>query len=101
MNKPLVAALASLAITEAVKKLPAISAKALVKELNTAQGISTGGLTPPLNWKASTALPIKGLNRIHNTTATELTIRDGKIEWAKSGSTFVDVRKILTAASAG
>lgn len=87
--------------TEAVKKLPAISARALVDELNTAQGISTGGLTPPLNWKTSTALPIKGLNRIHNTTATELTIRDGKIEWAKSGSTFVDVRKILTAASAG
>ncbi|MFK0160124.1 ABC transporter substrate-binding protein [Streptomyces sp. NPDC090499] len=87
--------------TEAVKKLSAISAKALVQELNTTQGISTGGLTPPLTWKASTALPIKGLNRIHNTTATELTITDGKIEWAKPGSTFVDVRKVLTATTAG
>ncbi|WP_405866903.1 MULTISPECIES: ABC transporter substrate-binding protein [unclassified Streptomyces] len=87
--------------TEAAKKLPAISAKALVQELNTSSGIDTGGLTPPLNWKASTALPIKGLNRIHNTTATELTIRDGKVVWAKEGSTFVDVRKALTATSAG
>ncbi|MFG2372015.1 ABC transporter substrate-binding protein [Streptomyces sp. NPDC048504] len=87
--------------TEAAKKLPTISAEALVKELNTTSGIDTGGLTPPLNWKVSTALPIKGLDRIHNTTATELTIRDGKIEWAKAGSTFVDVRKVLTAASSG
>ncbi|MEU6139550.1 ABC transporter substrate-binding protein [Streptomyces sp. NPDC047081] len=87
--------------TEAVGKLPSISAKALVQELNTTAGISTGGLTPPLTWKASTALPIKGLDRIHNTTATELTIRDGKIEWAKSGATFVDVRKVLTATPAG
>lgn len=83
--------------TEAAKKLPTITAKTLVQELDTAPGISTGGLTPPLSWKASTALPIKGLDRIHNTTATELTIRDGKIEWAKPGSTFVDVRKVLTA----
>ncbi|MFJ1807673.1 MULTISPECIES: ABC transporter substrate-binding protein [unclassified Streptomyces] len=87
--------------TEAVGKLPAISSKALVQELNTTPGIDTGGLTPPLNWQASTALPIKGLDRIHNTTATELTIRNGKIEWAASGSTFVDVRKVLTAASSG
>ncbi|MFI1034750.1 ABC transporter substrate-binding protein [Streptomyces sp. NPDC020951] len=87
--------------TEAVKQLPTITSKALVEELNTTSGIDTGGLTPPLTWKASTALPIKGLDRIHNTTATELTIRDGKIEWAKEGSTFVDVRKALTAASAG
>lgn len=83
--------------TEAAKKLPDITSKALVEELDTTEGIDTGGLTPPLNWKASTALPMKGLNRIHNTTATELTIHDGKIEWAKSGSTFVDVRKVLTA----
>lgn len=68
-----------------------------MQELDTTIGIDTGGLTPPLSWKASTALPIKGLNRIHNTTATELTIRDGKIEWAKPGSSFVDVRKVLTA----
>ncbi|MET7452984.1 ABC transporter substrate-binding protein [Streptomyces sp. NPDC005574] len=87
--------------TEAAKKLPTLTSKALVKELDTTAGISTGGLTPPLTWSAATALPMKGLNRIHNTTATELTIRDGKIEWAKSGSTFVDVRKALTAASAG
>ncbi|WP_257004167.1 ABC transporter substrate-binding protein [Streptomyces sp. SA15] len=87
--------------TEAAKKLPTISAEALVQELNTTSGIDTGGLTPALNWKTSTALPIKGLNRIHNTTATELTIRDGKIEWAESGSTFVDVRKVLTAKPAG
>ncbi|MFF0096079.1 ABC transporter substrate-binding protein [Streptomyces canus] len=87
--------------TEAVKQLPTISSKALVQELDTTAGIDTGGLTPPLTWKASTALPIKGLNRIHNTTATEMTIRDGKIEWAKPGSTFVDVRKVLTAASSG
>lgn len=87
--------------TEAAKKLPTISAKALVQELDTTPGISTGGLTPPLTWKASTALPIKGMDRIHNTTATELTIRDGKIDWAKAGSTFVDVRKVLTAMSAG
>ncbi|WP_294010350.1 hypothetical protein [Streptomyces sp.] len=87
--------------TEAAEKLPAISAKALARELNTASGISTGGLTPPLTWKVSTALPIKGLNRIHNTTATELTITDGKIEWARPGSTFVDVRKVLTATTAG
>ncbi|MFG2129086.1 ABC transporter substrate-binding protein [Streptomyces sp. NPDC048751] len=87
--------------TEAAKKLPTISAKTLVRELDTTPGISTGGLTPALTWKASTALPIKGLNRIHNTTATELTIRDGKIDWAKPGSTFVDVRKVLTATPAG
>ncbi|MFF3371598.1 ABC transporter substrate-binding protein [Streptomyces sp. NPDC002680] len=87
--------------TEAVKKLPTISSKALVQELNTTSGIDTGGLTPPLTWSESTALPIKGLNRIHNTTATELTIRDGKIEWAKAGSTFVDVRKVLTAMASG
>ncbi|MFJ1968138.1 ABC transporter substrate-binding protein [Streptomyces sp. NPDC087903] len=87
--------------TEAAKKLPTITAKALVHELNTTAGIDTGGLTPPLTWSAATALPMKGLDRIHNTTATELTIRAGKIEWAKSGSTFVDVRKALTAASAG
>ncbi len=87
--------------TEAAKKLPTISAKALVEELNTTKGIDTGGLTPPLTWAESTALPIKGLNRIHNTTATELTMRDGKIEWAKSGSTFIDVRKVLTGGSAG
>ncbi|WP_328483635.1 ABC transporter substrate-binding protein [Streptomyces sp. NBC_00377] len=87
--------------TEAVVKLPAISAAALVQELDTTKGIDTGGLTPPLNWQASTALPIKGLDRIHNTTATELTIRDGKIEWARSGSTFVDVRKVLTATTSG
>ncbi|MFE7928141.1 ABC transporter substrate-binding protein [Streptomyces sp. NPDC057456] len=87
--------------TEAVGQLPTITAKALVQELNTTSGIDTAGLTPPLTWKASTALPIKGLNRIHNTTATELTIHDGKIEWAKAGSTFVDVRKVLTAASSG
>ncbi|MFF3850761.1 ABC transporter substrate-binding protein [Streptomyces sp. NPDC002328] len=87
--------------TEAVKKLPAISSQALVQELDTTSGIDTGGLTPPLTWNESTALPIKGLDRIHNTTATELTIRDGKIEWAKSGSTFVDVRKVLTAMSSG
>ncbi|TRO59928.1 ABC transporter substrate-binding protein [Streptomyces sp. IB201691-2A2] len=87
--------------TEAAKKLPTISSKALVEELNTTKGIDTGGLTPPLTWAESTALPIKGLNRIHNTTATELTMRDGKIEWAKSGSTFIDVRKVLTGGSAG
>ncbi|WP_328429802.1 ABC transporter substrate-binding protein [Streptomyces sp. NBC_00443] len=87
--------------TEAAKKLPTISSKALVEELNTTSGIDTGGLTPPLTWKGSAALPIEGLNRIHNTTATELTIRDGKIEWAKEGSTFVDVRKVLTATPAG
>jgi ABC-type branched-subunit amino acid transport system substrate-binding protein len=87
--------------TEAVGKLPTITSKALVNELNTTKGIDTGGLTPPLNWTAATALPIKGLGRIHNTTATELTLRDGKIEWAKSGSTFVDVRKALTATPAG
>ncbi|MFI5673624.1 ABC transporter substrate-binding protein [Streptomyces cellulosae] len=85
--------------TEAAKKLPTITAKTLVQELDTTPGISTGGLTPSLSWKASTALPIKGLDRIHNTTATELTIRDGKIEWAKPGSTFVDVRKVLAALS--
>ncbi|MBG0857113.1 ABC transporter substrate-binding protein [Streptomyces spinoverrucosus] len=84
--------------TEAAKTLPTISSKALVQELNTTSGIDTGGLTPPLTWKGSAALPMKGLNRIHNTTATELTIRDGKIEWAKEGSTFVDVRKVLTSA---
>ncbi|WP_328752379.1 ABC transporter substrate-binding protein [Streptomyces sp. NBC_00285] len=88
-------------LTEAAKKLPTVSSAALVQELNSTSGIDTGGLTPPLTWKASTALPIKGLNRIHNTTATELTIRDGKIAWAKQGSTFVDVRKMLTAMSAG
>ncbi|MEH0573769.1 MULTISPECIES: ABC transporter substrate-binding protein [Streptomyces] len=88
-------------LTEAAGKLTAISSTALVQELNTTSGIDTGGLTPPLTWNASTALPIKGLDRIHNTTATELTIRDGKIEWAKEGSTFVDVRKVLTAMSAG
>ncbi|MET7783843.1 ABC transporter substrate-binding protein [Streptomyces sp. NPDC005388] len=88
-------------LTEAAKKLPTTSSKTLVEELNTTSGIDTGGLTPPLTWKASTALPIKGLNRIHNTTATELTIRDGKIEWVKEGSTFVDVRKVLTATPAG
>ncbi|MFF4015900.1 ABC transporter substrate-binding protein [Streptomyces sp. NPDC001843] len=87
--------------TEAVKKLTKVSSNALVHELNTTSGIPTGGLTPPLTWKASTALHIKGLNRIHNTTATELAIRDGKIVWAKKGSTFVDVRKVLTAMSAG
>jgi len=87
--------------TEAAKKLPKITAKALVQELNTTKGIDTGGLTPPLNWMSSTALPIKGLGRIHNTTATELTLRNGKIEWATSGSTFVDVRKTLTATPAG
>ncbi|WP_330293352.1 ABC transporter substrate-binding protein [Streptomyces sp. NBC_00576] len=87
--------------TEAVKKLPAITSEALVQELDSTSGIDTGGLTPPLTWKTSTALPIKGLDRIHNTTATELTIRDGKIEWAKPGSTFVDVRKMLTAMSSG
>jgi ABC-type branched-subunit amino acid transport system substrate-binding protein len=87
--------------TEAVKKLSVVSSKALVQELDTTSGIDTGGLTPPLTWKASTALPIKGLGRIHNTTATELTIRDGNIEWARKGSTFVDVRKVLTAMSAG
>ncbi|SHH59883.1 ABC transporter substrate-binding protein [Streptomyces sp. 3214.6] len=88
-------------LTQAAGKLTTISSKALVQELNSTSGIDTGGLTPPLTWKASTALPIKGLDRIHNTTATELTIRDGKIEWAKQGSTFVDVRKVLTAMSAG
>ena len=87
--------------TEAAKQLPAISAQALVQELNTTSGIDTGGLTPALTWTTSTALPIKGLDRIHNTTATELTIRNGKIEWAKAGSTFVDVRKVLTATPAG
>jgi ABC-type branched-subunit amino acid transport system substrate-binding protein len=87
--------------TEAAKQLPTISAAALVRELNTTSGIDTGGLTPALTWKASTALPIKGLDRIHNTTATELTIRGGQIEWAKAGSTFVDVRKVLTATPAG
>lgn len=87
--------------TEAVKNLPTISSKALVDELDTTTGIDTGGLTPPLTWKTSTALSIKGLDRIHNTTATELTIRDGKIEWAKPGATFVDVRKVLTATSSG
>jgi len=81
---------------EAAKQLTTISSKALVEELNTTSGIDTGGLTPPLTWKESTALPIKGLNRIHNTTATELAIRDGKIQWAKEGSTFIDVRKALT-----
>ncbi|MFF7275013.1 ABC transporter substrate-binding protein [Streptomyces griseorubiginosus] len=88
-------------LTEAIGKLPSISAKTLVQELNTTSGIDTGGLTPALNWQTSTALPIKGLNRIHNTTATELTIRNGQIEWAKPGSTFVDVRKVLTAVPAG
>ncbi|MFC9502112.1 ABC transporter substrate-binding protein [Streptomyces sp. NPDC057002] len=87
--------------TAAAQKLPTITAKALVEELNTTSGIDTGGLTPPLTWNKSTALPIEGMNRIHNTTATELTIRDGKIEWAKEGATFVDVRKVLTAKSAG
>ncbi|MEU6228878.1 ABC transporter substrate-binding protein [Streptomyces sp. NPDC047042] len=87
--------------TEAAKKLPAVSAKALVQELDTTSGIDTGGLTPPLTWNASTALPVKGLDRIHSTTATELTIRDGKIEWAKPGSTFVDVRQMLTAMASG
>ncbi|NGO12474.1 ABC transporter substrate-binding protein [Streptomyces sp. HC44] len=87
--------------SEAAGKLPEITSKALVNELNTAKGIDTGGLTPPLNWTSATALPMKGLNRIHNTTATELVLRDGKIEWAKSGSSFVDVRKALTAASGG
>ncbi|CAM5711729.1 Leucine-binding protein domain-containing protein OS=Streptomyces alboniger OX=132473 GN=CP975_15300 PE=3 SV=1 [Streptomyces alboniger] len=87
--------------TEAAQKLSTISAKALVQELDTTSGIDTGGLTPALTWKPSTALPIKGLDRIHNTTATELTIRGGKIEWAKAGSTFVDVRKLLTAPHAG
>ena len=84
------------AFTEAAKKLSTISAKTLVAELNSASGLSTGGLTPPLSWKAATALPIPGLNRIHNTTATEMVIKDGTIEWAKAGSTFVDVRKALT-----
>ncbi|MFF0044682.1 ABC transporter substrate-binding protein, partial [Streptomyces mirabilis] len=88
-------------LTEAAKKLPTTSSKNLAEELNTTSGIDTGGLTPPLTWKASTALPIKGLNRIHNTTATELTIRDGKVEWATEGSTFLDVRKMLTATPAG
>ncbi|WP_109004071.1 ABC transporter substrate-binding protein [Streptomyces rishiriensis] len=88
-------------LTEAAGKLPTISAASLVQELNTTAGIDTGGLTPPLTWQPSTALPIKGLDRIHNTTATELTIRNGKIDWAKAGSTFVDVRKVLTAMSAG
>ncbi|MEU1180755.1 ABC transporter substrate-binding protein [Streptomyces sp. NPDC005820] len=87
--------------TEAAERLSAISAKALVQELNTTSGIDTGGLTPALTWNTSTALPIKGLDRIHNTTATELTIRNGQIEWAKAGSTFVDVRKVLTATPAG
>ncbi|MFI9562900.1 ABC transporter substrate-binding protein [Streptomyces rishiriensis] len=88
-------------LTEAAGNLPTISAASLVQELNTTAGIDTGGLTPPLTWQPSTALPIKGLDRIHNTTATELTIRNGKIDWAKAGSTFVDVRKVLTAMSAG
>ncbi|MBA4863384.1 ABC transporter substrate-binding protein [Streptomyces sp. PSKA54] len=82
--------------TEAAGQLPKITSKALVEELNTTKGIDTGGLTPALNWQSSTALPLPGLNRIHNTTATELVLKDGKIEWAKSGSTFVDVRKALT-----
>ncbi|UUU28659.1 ABC transporter substrate-binding protein [Streptomyces sp. CA-210063] len=87
--------------TEAAEKVPTITAKALVEELNTTSGIDTGGLTPSLTWSEKTALPIEGMNRIHNTTATELVIRDGKIEWAKEGATFVDVRKVLTAMSAG
>jgi ABC-type branched-subunit amino acid transport system substrate-binding protein len=87
--------------TEAAKTLPSITSKALVDELNTTDGIDTGGLTPKLTWQESTALPMEGMGRIHNTTATELTIRDGKIEWAESGSTFVDVRTLLTAKASG
>ncbi|WP_189325465.1 ABC transporter substrate-binding protein [Streptomyces flaveus] len=85
--------------SEAAGKLPEITSKALVNELNTAKGIDTGGLTPPLTWTSATALPMKGMNRIHNTTATELVLKDGKIEWAESGSDFVDVRKALTASA--
>jgi ABC-type branched-subunit amino acid transport system substrate-binding protein len=83
--------------TAAAEKLPQITSQALVQELNTTTGIATGGLTPPLNWLPSTALPIKGLGRIHNTTATELTLNGGQLSWAKPGSSFVDVRSVLTA----
>jgi ABC-type branched-subunit amino acid transport system substrate-binding protein len=87
--------------TAAAEKLPQITSTALVQELNTTTGLNTGGLTPPLDWLPSSALAIPGLTRIHNTTATELTIRNGQVDWAKPGSTFVDVRKVLTAKPAG
>lgn len=84
------------AFTAAASKLSKITSATLVHELNTTQGIDTGGLTPPLNWLPSTALDLPGLGRIHNTTATEMVIKGDQIVWASSGSSFVDVRKALT-----
>ena len=87
--------------TEAVKKLPTITSKALVEELEHHLGHRHRRPDPAADLERVDRPADQGINRIHNTTATELTIRDGKIEWAKEGSTFVDVRKVLTAMSSG
>lgn len=70
-----------------------ITADNVRRALDREDGVSTGGLTPPLSWRFEDMLSLRDHPRIVNTAVTYQVVRKGQLVALRGG--FVDVRKLL------
>jgi hypothetical protein len=70
-----------------------VSAGTVREALNNGLKISTGGLTPPLQWKFKDVLASVGFPRLVNREVTLQVVRDGRLVAARKG--FIDVTRTL------
>jgi hypothetical protein len=74
-------------------KAKAVTARSIRNTLDAGRPISTGGLTPRLDWSYGNMLAARDFPRIVNTEVTYQRVRDGRLKAVRSG--FVDVGRTL------
>ncbi|MBC9727150.1 ABC transporter substrate-binding protein [Streptomyces sp. TRM68367] len=74
-----------------------VSADSVTRALDGGLKVTTGGLTPTLQWKFQDKLASVGFPRLVNTDVTVQVVRDGRLVSARRG--IVDVTKTLQAAN--
>jgi hypothetical protein len=76
-----------------------VSSDTVRRALNDGLKISTGGLTPTLEWKFQDTLASVGFPRLANADVTLQVVRQGRLVAARKG--FIDVTKTLQNAEVG
>ncbi|MFI9767008.1 ABC transporter substrate-binding protein [Streptomyces sp. NPDC052415] len=76
-----------------------VTARSVRRALDDGLEISTGGLTPPLNWEYTESLASVGFPQLVNADVTLQVVRNGRLVSARKG--FIDVTKTLQQADLG
>ncbi|AEW94745.1 lipoprotein [Streptantibioticus cattleyicolor NRRL 8057 = DSM 46488] len=75
-----------------------VTAATVRRALDHTEGLTTGGLTPPLGWRYGDMLAVRDYPRMVNASVTFQVVRGGRLQAVGKGG-FVDMRGILEGAS--